>query len=465
MGGALLAAAALAGGCTFDSTGEAVAVVDASIIDLANPGRHDGKPPPPDQGSTADLPIKLPPDGGEDTLPQDDVPGICLEGAYKCAGPGKEESHRCVGQNVYQLYKKCSMGCNLATGHCYTFQASNSAGSFFNKAKGQWVVKAKVTVNTSGGKFDPPQKASEVVMYCNQSCAIVVERLVVEKGGVIEAQGKRPLIIVANDEIKVKGTIDISAKGTAPGAGGHAGGKGDLKGEGCGGGAAGSGSSWDPMGGGAGGTFGGVGGKGNAKAPASCGHPCLAPLQGGSGGGDGESYEGEGGAGGGGLQLTAGNAIRIEGIIHAGGGGGRRGKADTQSWTAAGGGGGGSGGGILLEAPQLEVTGTVAANGGGGGGGASGTKSGGHGHDGSASVQPAKGGPPSYIYVAGVGGDGSGQTTVNGKDAIKGSLSFGGGGGGGGRICIRTRSGVHSGKGVITPFQPITTVFAKLTPK
>jgi len=72
---------------------------------------------------------------------------------------------------------------------------------------------------------------------------------------------------------------------------------------------------------------------------------------------------GAGGAGGGAVQLIAKTSITIAagGVVNAGGGGGEFGGESSSQETA----GGGSGGSILLEAQDVSVSGTLAANGGG----------------------------------------------------------------------------------------------------
>lgn len=205
--------------------------------------------------------------------------------------------------------------------------------------------------------------------------------------------------------------------------------------------------------GGAGGSFATAGGAAGAAAP--WGTASLEPLEGGMRGQDACNGT-HGGGGGGAIQLTAGLRVRISGVISAGGAGGGGGAGGTGA--CAGGAGGGSGGGVLVEAPSVEVTGTIAANGGGGGGGGS-TSLGRPGEGGRAGTTPAAGGRgdsgggcPFYGYTnGGWGGDGATQTdpaqTGGPADSISGCidgtvyLGAGGGGGGVGRIRINTRSG------------------------
>ncbi len=198
--------------------------------------------------------------------------------------------------------------------------------------------------------------------------------------------------------------------------------------------------------------------RGGASMVAPVGDASLVPLAGGFAAGGAN-----GGVGGGGLQITANDEIRIDGVIAAGGGGGtRRGCIDD---TARGAGGGGSGGSILLEATAVVGTGAVVAHGGGGSSGYLRRYSSGSdyyfcgavgGDGGTDPTLPATGGAGSSACSAtrfgGRGGDGS---TGDGDGAVgtagqggscAGSVysylaSSGGGGGGAGRIRLNTASG------------------------
>jgi len=409
--------------------------------------------------STPDLPgpDQAGPDASTDS-PLPDLPAGCSQGAYKCIA---KESHVCLG-NTYTLDTVCPMGCNHATGRCFTFDHSNNVGSLMGQSKYAWTIKGGITINTSTGKMVPPQPG--VAIHDKTKWWVIsVGKMVIEKNVTLKVLGSRPLIIVAWDFIQIKGTLDLSANGTTSGPGGGAGGATASDGAGCGGGPKGTNpGSMDPWGGGAGGSFGGKGGSGNKSGKATCGDSCLSPLVGGSGGGGGRNINGEGGAGGGSLQLTAGSTIVVDGVIHAGGGGGRGGKYGD---TGAGGGGGGSGGGVLLEALQVTINGTVAANGGGGGGSATLKTSGGAGKDGDTTITPAAGGNAGTAWFAGAGGAGGAYATINGGNGGSGVASIGGGGGGAGRICIRTGSGKVSGKPTLSPNHPSAVSYKKVTLK
>jgi len=182
----------------------------------------------------------------------------------------------------------------------------------------------------------------------------------------IEVRGKRPLVIVSKDRIRVYRRLSVMggrASGASAGAGvcgGHDGGAPGSAGRGPGAGASGRGA--------AGGSYGGAGADGaQGKAGVAYGRSHIRRMVGGSGGGGGG---GAGGAGGGAIQLSAATAIEIApgGSIVADGGAGAA--------SPSGSGGGGSGGAVLLSAPRIDLRGQVSVRGGDGGGGGQGRSGG-----------------------------------------------------------------------------------------
>ncbi len=251
-----------------------------------------------------------------------------------------------------------------------------------------------------------------------------------EATGDIVVVGDKPLVIRANGDVLVTGSIDASASGRTAGPGAVE----------LGAGANGATVLYDERhsagGGGAGhGTVGAPGG-GRADLPGALAGAAYTSdgLVGGSRGGDGGFAYGDigaGGAGGGALQIASATSITIEGSLRASGGGGAGGGGGF-----VGGGGGGSGGTLLIEAPTLVIAGSLIAHGGGGGGGGAGCGDcetmGSDGANGATERAPG-----------GIGGipqgspGGFGATTVR-ADAGNGDNSKGGGGGGGaGRIILR----------------------------
>ncbi len=270
--------------------------------------------------------------------------------------------------------------------------------------------------------------------------ALASPRFVVAAGADVRVIGDNALILIATDEVDVAGTIDLGA--TAPPFGGPGGGRGGVASQpatGCG-----PGSQPVGPGGGSGGanaTWGGVGAVTVLPGdPTMCASPLAEPLVGGSGGGAGNNGLAAGGGGGGALQISAGRAIRIHGVIDVGGGGG--------AGTAMGGGGGGAGGTILLQAPLVELAGArLAANGGGGGGGGASATAG---ADGPVGTATASGGAS-----GGGAGSSSGTNGGNATDATQ----LGGGGGGAGVIRIETLAGTPVGEpAFISPWRPLGAV-------
>ena len=188
----------------------------------------------------------------------------------------------------------------------------------------------------------------------------------------LELVGSRPVILAVDGDATIAGTIDASARGDTPGAGGNWNCEGSAGSDGTGDNGPFAGSS----GGGGGGfrTAGGAGGTAdtdNDGAPGGAGGQPrgdgdLSPLLGGcSGGRPGDCNQTEGGAAGGAMQITAAGSLIVTGTIVANGGDG----ATCTSGSNGGGAGGGAGGAILLEGGDLDTSrATLQANGGAGGG-------------------------------------------------------------------------------------------------
>jgi hypothetical protein len=257
--------------------------------------------------------------------------------------------------------------------------------------------------------------------------------ILVAPGLTIVVEGQRPLVFLAPGDVQINGTIEAIADSHSGNAGGFSGPPGEhVKGQGPGGG---SGTSSEA----GGGAFCGKGGRGGGAtgAPGGVryGAAELVPLIGGSSGGSGD-LGGTGGAGGGAVQIIAGGALVLSatGVIHVGGAGG--------GWN---GGGGGSGGAILLEANEINIAGTLAANGGGGGEGDGIAGDSGLNASPDAIPAPSGNGTPSSDDN---GGNGSAAQALDGSPG--GSVS-GGGGGGAGRIRLNSKSGVALVSGVLSP--------------
>jgi hypothetical protein len=279
-------------------------------------------------------------------------------------------------------------------------------------------------------------------MSVNQHDACVISAYSIVVDATVIVSGGRPLVLVANDEISVTGTLDVASHYPDVGAGAFN----HMCDQG-----AGNADSLNQVGGGGGGgsfsTQGGIGGTGTGGAPGgnsgAMERPPFDTLHAGCRGGVGAfggAYAG-GGAGGGALYLVAGRSITIDGgTINASGDGGYKGVHPT-----GGAGGGGSGGMIVLDAPTIFVSpnARIVANGGAGGGGATTNSDGGIGSipDPSMPLAVAEGGMGAVESgeSGGTGGDGA-TRNAGGTTAVPAGTG-GGGGGGGGLGVIRVMSG------------------------
>lgn len=250
----------------------------------------------------------------------------------------------------------------------------------------------------------------------------------------ITVEGQRPLVLLAPGDITLRGSLyaipDDIYFSKANAGGFSAPDAMQAKGLGPGGG----GSTSTQAGGGA---YCGKGGKGGSATGSlggvAYGSPELVPLLGGSSGGAAAT---DAGAGGGAVQVVAGNVLTIAatGVIHVGGGNGMWGSS-----------GAGSGGAILLEAPEISVLGTLAANGGGGG---EGTANGDDGFRGSPDDVAAPGGNTGTASTDDDGGNGSAAAVIDGSP---GGKTNGGGGGGAGRIRLNSTTGEAVVTGTFSP--------------
>ncbi len=414
----------------------------------------------PDSGPPDGVDAGPPVDGGPvDMLVRPDMPPADCPAPPTCVGG---DSLVCEGGERVRV--PCAAGCNGATGECLPgatgFTPSNVGRDQFREGAPSIDLAEAFRYDT--GTCSSMTGAARVVAMRDggEACVLSVSSFRLRPDGYMQVNGRRPLIIVASDEIRVEGIIDVSARGDQPGAAGELGGRVVAEGQdgqGAGGGHAGvhEGDYDDGGGGGGGGCgVGGDGGNGGSAAGGEGGSAHLdgadlQPLFGGSGGGRGRgairstfSNAGEGGAGGGAIQLTAANRLVISGAVVAGGGGGQPGRALGDGGTNWGsGGGGGAGGNVILEAPDIEVDGGLSVVGGGGGGSASGSagEAGQDGVDG-ATDRPAGGAAGGFQYGAN-GGDGAGLGSTSGANGdSNGRGAANGGGGGGGTGCVVVRS-------------------------
>jgi hypothetical protein len=199
---------------------------------------------------------------------------------------------------------------------------------------------------------------------------------------------------------------------------------------------------------------GAAGGRGGSRLQLmSLSSPLLGGCSGASGG-DGQGSGGLGGKGGGAFQVSAGNQLRISGIVSTSGRGGFGG-----SIRHGGGGGAGSGGMSVFEARSVVLNGAKLTSNGGAGGEAGDFdelgRGGEHGAINSASAAVS----PGTTSCGGVGGAGGTDFPpvsaepfgTSGNGACSDSGGGGGGGGSAGRIVIRSISCTKLNGPVISP--------------
>jgi len=256
-------------------------------------------------------------------------------------------------------------------------------------------------------------------------------------GPIVVSGSAHAVAFVANGTITLDDQID--ARGFCgsndPGPGGFPGGLVGSVGGGPGGGSSNGAANL----GGGGGGYGGLGGSGAAggggagqPGGSSYGDAVITLLVGGAGGGGGGggAASGIGGGGGGAIQLISNTSITVTmpaGAINAGGCAGTSGAGAND-----GGGGGGAGGTIVLEAPTIEIAGSLAVNGGGAGAG--------HSPNTATSGQLGRT-PAAGATSAANGGSGAAGSAANGYDGASGGGNAGAGGGAIGRMRLETRTG------------------------
>lgn len=254
-----------------------------------------------------------------------------------------------------------------------------------------WIVEGPQELDTGQCMFGAG--LSGCVVPEPELCLVLVRSLSVVEGATLEVHGPRALVVIAEGDVTIDGTIDASAKEAAgparsrPGPGGFEGGAAASPGEGQ---TSGEGGCPELPGGGGGGGHFGAGGASPCGCPdfladggpigAECA-PGTGPsaLLGGAGGGGGggpgtvsddEPGGGPGGAGGGAVMVFAGGTLTVSGGLMARGANGQDAIVATDA--SGGGGGGGAGGMIVLEAAEIVFAGgdhLLDASGGDGGSG------------------------------------------------------------------------------------------------
>ncbi len=344
----------------------------------------------------------------------------------------------CSAQGTPTIERRCPLGCAPSVEKCLDVDPSNGLAPALDVSATGPVVTftgASTLDSTNGTASNAGSAIAVPTMTIGGIRAFIFNRVRVE--GTLKVVGATPVALVANGDVEIVGTIDVSADGAQAGAGATTSGTCigafypgiEVATQGVGGGGGGRATR---------GANGGANGAGHVGAAG--GVPLidddLVPLVGGCAGGEGQERSGAyahalGGGGGGAIQIVSRTSIVMTGagVIDASGGGGQS-ASPVGTDTSVCGGGGGSGGAILLEAPVVSMTGvTVTLSCKGGGGAAAGNGSAAFaGEDGGAGVSPASGGANGTLAAGGAGGTESVSPVVGGNGV--GSNGDGAGGGG-----------------------------------
>lgn len=353
----------------------------------------------------------------------------CAPSAPLCEADGRTLD-ACDASGIPQTIETCALGCVAGSGsasaHC-----AHVVPPYVPDVCDALASAATLSLT---GTIDPgvDMSCSAIVPQAGGPDVCVLRADSIHVSGALVVAGptgsdpSRPIAIVADHDLIVDGTIDLSAHGVSPGPGGNAarsgtGGSGSVGGGGAG--------SFTAGGNGADGQ-GGVGGLGGAPIA-----PPVAILAGGAGAGScpGLSCASFGGGGGGGLLLVScEGSVLVSGVVIASGGGGQGAHLSLQGVILPPE-GGGAGGNVSIAGGAVTITGSFFANGGGGGGGCNGQAAGqcpgGDGGDGRASTTVASGGASGIGSPGGGGGTG---TITPGNGATSGLIPPGPGGAGGG---------------------------------
>ncbi len=412
-------------------------------------------PPVEEDGAAVDAPaIDSSNDAPDLDAPEIDAP---IDGAPQCVASTID----C--DNAAQLYTECSatgtitrqfscpLGCAAAEEKCIEIDPRNGWANYVDMVRDRTDLPSVTFTGASliqtgdGVVFNGPNTVTVPNFPADNNSVRVFLFGSVTISGVVDVPGSQyGLVIIANGDVTIDGTLDVSADGADNGPGSPP----DAA---CAGTTGNPGPSPTPGAGGGGrhtnGGTGGSDGGGQAAPAVGAQHfdEDLEPLRGGCRGGavvDLANHFSTGGGGGGVVHIVSRTQIRIVGngkIDASGGGGGRSGD------NLSGGAGGGSGGGILLEAPQVVLDGAgVVLSTKGGGGAAPGGAVTSPGADGGTDALAARGGSASGQPS---GGDGGIVNTVPGSGANGTGPSINGAGGGG----AAGVAGIYTASGAINP--------------
>lgn len=366
----------------------------------------------------------------------------------------------------------CAFGCPATGARCADLAPSNGLTMYLDQASAAApvVLTGSVTIDTDAVTINGSAITAQTAIVPSAPVDILVIIAGSFEANDVSAHGSRALAIMSNGDVRLHGTLSVSASHQASGAG-----AGELTDPSC---TARRGSfSVMGYGGGGGGGFGTAGGRGGNGGTVqggtrgeAAGNAEIVPLRGGCPGAQASGLNPvdpgaqHGGAGGGALQISTRGRITLDAtarIVAVGGGAkGIDGSMPCpytvgDSTTCDAGSGGGAGGAILLEAAKLEMSAAAAlvANGGAGTCGLHGLAP-----DGTVNENAAQGTSCSGLTGVGDGGNG-GAGAIAGFNGSDGTANGGGAGGGAGRIRINLPRGVvfDPGPPIVSPVPSLGT--------
>lgn len=321
----------------------------------------------------------------------------CAEGAVTCGADGNV--HVCGADGTETVMEACVAGCRTSPSpHCAYVEPQFLANVCDTAATDA----LNITTNTTLMTYSPAMcNGGQVSQTSDVSiCVNHYKSISIGSAAKLSVTGQPVLALVADRDIKIDGTVDVSASHATPGSGAAFYVVGRSGGAGAGGSDFG-GASWALDG-------------SPVNGSPEVNDPLLSTVF--HGGQNAGNNSGTGGGGGGGiLIISCHGTLDIGGTVAANGGGGSPGKHSLDGAghdLYSGGAGGGAGGAIVLQALKFNIHGAhFFANGGGGGGGMnSNLTAGGFGADG-------------YMTTAAVGG----SSTNKGGDGATGTTAPGAG--------------------------------------
>ena len=280
--------------------------------------------------------------------------GSCAPNTYQCNGSDVEV---CNAEGTAHLFvKSCTADCDggVCVGDCEpgTRQCNGDDVEVCNSSGTAFEVEESCDTSCSDITNDCAEEDWLVTSDTSRDGKVVVDGEVIVFGGA-ELYSPSGTLEIYADSITVQsgGSIVMAATGDDP------------EGEGAYGRSCTCGQFCTTFAGGTGGSYGERGGyTGCVQAPVASGHPNTIYVRQGSRGGASRNFESPGGLGGGVLRLMA-DAIDMRGTLVADGANSTA-YDDGVGCSTANLDGGGSGGGIVMEADDLDFSGTASVQGG-----------------------------------------------------------------------------------------------------